>query len=68
MTKKPLSQLEGMQKWLNNEYEKDKKELEYDKKKILDEIKKLKKEDIIPIKTKEKKLSIWQKLKKVLMG
>jgi hypothetical protein len=57
-----------MQKWLNNEYEKDKKELEYDKKKILDEIKKLKKEDIIPIKTKEKKLSIWQKLKKVLMG
>jgi len=53
---------------LNNEYEKDKKELEYDKKKILDEIKKLKKEDIIPIKTKEKKLSIWQKLKKVLMG
>ncbi len=68
MTKKPLSQLEGLQKWLNNEYEKDKKELEYDKKKILDEIKKLKKEDIIPIKTKEKKLSIWQKLKKVLMG
>ena len=68
MTKKPLSQLEGMQDWLKNEINKDKKELELEKFKFLNEIKQFKKEEIIPKKTKEVKLTLWQKLKKMLLG
>ena len=68
MTKKPLSQLEGMQDWLKNEIKKDKKELELEKLKVLNELKKFKKEEIIPNKTNEVKLTLWQKLKKMLLG
>lgn len=68
MTKKPLSQLEGMQDWLKNEINKDKKELELEKIKFLNEIKNLKKEDIVQKNTNKVKLTIWQKLKKMLMG
>ena len=68
MTKKPLSQLEGMQDWLKNEIKKDKKELELEKLKDLNELKKFKKEEIIPNKTNEVKLTLWQKLKKMLLG
>lgn len=68
MTKKPLSQLEGMQDWLKNEINKDKKELELEKIRFLNEIKNLKKEDIVQKTTKKVKLTIWQKLKKMLMG
>ena len=68
MTKKPLSQLEGMQDWLKNEINKDKKELELEKIRFLNEIKNLKKEDIVQKSTKKVKLTIWQKLKKMLMG
>ena len=66
--KKPLSQLEGMQDWLKNEIKKDKKELELEKLKVLNELKKFKKEEIIPNKTNEVKLTLWQKLKKMLLG
>ena len=66
-TKKPLSRLEGMQSWLNNEIEKDKKHLDQEKLKFLNEIKNLKKEDIIPKKI-EIKLTLWQRIKKVLTG
>lgn len=66
--KKPLNQLEGMQDWLKNEIKKDKKELELEKLKVLNELKKFKKEEIIPNKTKEVKLTLWQKLKKMLLG
>ncbi len=68
MTKKPLSQLEGMQDWLKNEINKDKKELELEKIKFLNEIKNFKKEDIVQKNTNKVKLTIWQKLKKMLMG
>lgn len=68
MKKKPLSQLEGMQDWLKNEIEKDSKELEMDKLRFLKEIKKLNKEDIIPKKEIKTKLSLWQKLKKMMLG
>jgi hypothetical protein len=44
---------------------KDKLELEQEKLKFIEEIKKVKKEDLLP---KKQKLSIWQRLKKVLMG
>jgi hypothetical protein len=68
MMKKPLNQLEGMQDWLKNEIKKDKKELELEKLKVLNELKKFKKEEIIPNKTNEVKLTLWQKLKKMLLG
>jgi hypothetical protein len=68
MTKKPLSQLEGMQDWLKNEINKDKKELELEKIRFLNEIKNFKKEDIVQKNTNKVKLTIWQKLKKMLMG
>jgi len=68
MMKKPVSRIEGMQEWLRNEFEKDKKDLENEKNKFLDEIKKYKKEDIIPIKKVSEKLTLWERIKKVLMG
>ena len=68
MKKKQLNQLEGMQDWLKNEIEKDKKELELDKLKFLKEIKKLNKEDIVPKKEIKVKLSLWERLKKMMLG
>ena len=60
--KKSLQQLE----WLQNEIIKDKIILDQEKSKLIDNIKKLKKEDIL---TKPpKKLTLWQRIKKVLMG
>ncbi len=53
--------------WLNKQIEKDKNELETDKLKFINEIKNTKKENIITTPKKEK-LTIWQRLKKVLMG
>jgi hypothetical protein len=51
--------------WLKNEVEKDQKELEIEKNKIISSIKELSKKDIF--KDKEK-LTLWKKIKKVLMG
>jgi hypothetical protein len=68
MTKKAVSRTEGMQEWLKNEIKKDEKELENEKSKFLKEIKKFKKEDIVPLKKETPKLSLWMKIKKVLMG
>ena len=65
--KKPSSRLEGMQQWLNSEIEKDQVDLNSEKNRFIDQIKKIKKEDIIPVQ-EEVKLTIWQKIKKVLMG
>jgi hypothetical protein len=52
--------------WLNTEKLKDKVDLEKDKSEIIKNIKQLKKEEIFD--NKIKKLTLWQKLKKVLMG
>jgi hypothetical protein len=57
-----------MQDWLKNEINKDKKELEIEKMRFLNEIKNFKKEDIVQKNTNKVKLTIWQKLKKMLMG
>ena len=67
MTKKPLSRLEGMQEWLKNEIEKDNKDIEKEKLKFLNEIKNLKREDLFPQEV-EVKLTLWQRIKKVLTG
>ena len=56
-----------MQQWLNNEIEKDQTDLVNEKNRFIDQIKKIKKEEIIPVK-QEIKLTLWQKIKKVLMG
>jgi hypothetical protein len=45
--------------------EKDNKELENEKKRIIDSLKQIKKDEIIP--TKEE-LSLWKRIKRVLMG
>jgi hypothetical protein len=56
--------LEAEIDWLKNEMEKDLKELDVDKTKLINQIKKFKKEEILP--KKPKKLTIWQKIKKIL--
>jgi len=60
--KKNTDQLERFQKQI----EKDKLILERKKNMFIEEIKKNKKEDLIP--KKPTKLTLWQKIKKVLMG
>ena len=62
MKKKNSEKLE----WLQNQIEKDKKELYGDKLLFISEIKKQKKEDILP--QKPKKLSLWKRILKALMG
>ena len=62
MTKKKSKQLE----WLKNEIIKDSHSLKNEKEILISEIKKYKKEEIIPV--KPKKLSIWQRIIKVLMS
>jgi hypothetical protein len=60
--KKNLQQLE----WLQSEIIKDKIVLDQEKSKLINNIKKLKKEDILP--KPPEKLTLWKKIKKVLMG
>jgi hypothetical protein len=57
-----------MQDWFKNEAEKDRKDLEISKLKFLAEIKQYRKEDIIPKGIEVQKLTLWMKIKKVLMG
>lgn len=52
--------------WLEKEIQKDKNELDNEKTKFIQEIKKLKKEEILPV--APKKLTLWQRIKKVLMN
>lgn len=52
--------------WYNNELVKDQLELEKEKNDFIKEIKKLKKEDLL--KPKTKKLTFWQKLRKIILG
>jgi hypothetical protein len=64
MKKKLQTQKEHLQIWFQNETEKDKVTLENEKNNFIEEIKKLKKEDLLP---KVEKLSIWQRIKKTLV-
>jgi hypothetical protein len=50
--------------WLKSEIEKDKMELENNKKKLVDSIKTFQKEEIVK---PPKKLTLWQKIKKALL-
>lgn len=51
--------------WLNKEKKKDQIEIEKQKEIFLNQIRQFKKEEII---SKPKKLSLWQKLKIVILG
>ncbi len=68
------NKLQQQLEWLENEKRKDQTELNSEVSNFINEIKKLKKTDIIkkeePKKEefKEVKLTLWQRLKKVLMG
>jgi hypothetical protein len=54
-----------VQSWLTSEMEKDKNDLKNEKEKFINEIKSLKKEEMFK-KTEQKKLTFWERLKKVL--
>jgi len=49
--------------WLQNEIEKDKLEIQSEKLKFIEEIKKTKKEEIVP-----KKSNIWKRILRLFMG
>jgi hypothetical protein len=51
--------------WLNSEKLKDQRELDNTKKKLISDIKKINKEEMFP---KPKKLTLWQKIKIILLG
>lgn len=49
--------------WLNKEIKKDELDLERDREEFIQQLKTIKKEDMFP---KKQKISIWQRLKKVM--
>ena len=51
--------------WFQNELLKDKKELDLEKSKLIKQIKKTSKDDIVP---KKKKVSIWKIIMKLFTG
>lgn len=51
--------------WLNSERNKDQKEVDFTKNKIIEEIKKIKKDEMFP---KPKKISIWKKIRVMILG
>jgi len=55
---------ENQMEWLMNEIKKDQESLEKEKLNFIQQIKKLKKEEITPI--KKEKISLWQRIKTVL--
>ncbi len=66
MEKKIQTQLETQIEWLNNELEKDTIEVERNKSKFINQIKQLKKEDIVKVNVE--KMTLWKRIKKVLLG
>ena len=65
MEKKLSAREEKAVDWLRNEIEKDKTELEKEKRRMIESLEDFKKEDIA--KPKEK-LTLWKKIKRVLTG
>lgn len=66
MEKKIQTPLETQIEWLNNELEKDRIEVERNKAKFINQIKQLKKEDIVKVNVE--KMTLWKRIKKVLLG
>lgn len=65
--KQTLTKKEQQLEWLKNEIEKDTIDLENEKKKFIEQIKKIKKEEIVQTK-KQTKITLWNRIKKVLLG
>jgi hypothetical protein len=65
MEKKLLTREEQAIDWLKSELEKDKKELEIEKLRMIESLKDFKKDEIV---IKKEKLTLWKRVKKVLMG
>jgi hypothetical protein len=65
MEKKLLTREEKAIDWLKSELEKDKKELEIQKLRMIESLKDFKKDEIV---IKKEKLTLWKRVKKVLMG
>ena len=55
---------ENQMEWLQNEVKKDQENLEREKLNFIQQVKKLKKEELLPI--KKEKISLWQRIKTVL--
>jgi hypothetical protein len=68
MTKKIQTKTEKLQNWYDSEIEKDNVILEKEKLEFIEEIKKMKKEDILPKNPEKEKLTLWKRIKKVLLG
>lgn len=64
MEKKILTREEQAIDWLKSEMEKDKIELDKEKKQLIESLKDFKKEDLV---VQKKELTLWQKIKKVLL-
>jgi hypothetical protein len=54
--------------WYQNEIKKDEIDLHNEKSKLIKDIVKIKKEDILPKQIIPEKLTLWMRIKKVLMG
>ena len=54
--------------WLKSETEKDIIDLEKEKLDYINQIRKIKKDEIVKPKNKVEKLTLWKRIKKVLMG
>jgi len=52
--------------WFQTQTNKDNQELEREKKQLIENLKKIKKEELFSV--KKEKLTVWQRIKKVLMG
>ena len=65
MEKKLSTREEQAIDWLKSEIEKDKLQLENEKKQFIDSLKNIKKDDII---LPKEKLTLWMRIRKVLMG
>jgi hypothetical protein len=61
--KKSLKHLE----WYQNELKKDEINLDNEKSRLINDIAKIKKEDILPKQIIPEKLTLWMRIKKVLM-
>lgn len=66
MEKKLSTQVEKELDWLKNEIEKDRVELDREKKDFIESLKGIKKQEIV--KKEEEELTTWKRIRKVILG
>lgn len=67
MEKKLSTQVEKELDWLKNEIEKDRVELDREKKDFIESLKGIKKQEIVK-KEEEEELTTWKRIRKVILG